>query len=293
MAIIELKNLFVLNYGPPGVGKTVAAATISKQCPRTLPAPKMTQLNDVFWCCADSHALDSLGGVNLRVNPANVFDIPQFLADRKAWAAEGMKNQPLFSQAMSICLKKMHKWLQNNPSGNLVFDTLTAVNVGFMREFVVTETGSQFTLAKAGDSRKMFGFMKAAHDMLHQAVKESLDFGVCIYLTHSKAVQDFVDASSDAGKAAKQARKAGKVLEEASLTTSVWGAGLDNPKRDCMYMFPVLAIRAPGAKQRKRFFLTIPSDSWEVKNKSEGILADKEEANWRHIFEKVNKAEKK
>ena len=283
MNIITPTKLVLCNTGVEGSGKTVSAATISKQCPLTLPVTKPAIITDTFWLCADAQALTSLASMGVTVK--DTFDIPVWMSThpKEGWTG-GVRNG----------LMAISAWLAKHPNGNVVVDTLSSISSGLQNEFAKDQIGQQFSIAAPADGRKMYGQLKVALSLFTDYLIE-MPFGICLVLVHLKSIFDQFDGSGSpaavkAAAAKAASRQAGKSLEGADLVADVEGSGFKYFKRHALMMLPVIAKRAPNAKTRKRFFITNPANpqKLETKMKFEGWLPDEVDANWLKVIAAIN-----
>ena len=290
--IIPARKLVLANIGEDGVGKTVCGLSISKQYPAEIPATKRVTITDTFHVCADLHALTSARKCGIDIE--SYFDIPEFLADREQWKAEhivvGDTGKPFYSDAIRVALNKIAAWLKVHPHGNIILDTLSTMSSGLFSEYAeeATKTSGRFGLRMPADMRRIYGNLLGSMQLMADYLM-AMDFGILLLLIHTKALVDMADDAT-AQMNAKNTRKAGKALEDAKIIPDAAGNGIKFFKHHVVLQFPIKATRAPQAKVRTRSFLTNPAaaESMEVKNKFEGMLADKEPANWLKILAKIN-----
>ena len=292
--IVPTRKLVLANIGEDGVGKTVCGLSISSQYPKEIPATKHTKITDCFWCCADLNALTSARKCGIEVESS--FDIPAFLADKEQWKANGVipgpKGRPYYSDAVRVFLNKISAWLKVHPGGNVGIDTLSSLSSGLFSEYA--EDGAEggdtcrFSLRMPKDMRKIYGALLGSMQLLADYLM-AMDFGILLLLIHTKALVD-MDEGEVAKANIRNQRKAGKALEDAKIIPDAAGNGIKYFKHHVLLQLPIKATRAPGGKVRTRVFFTNPAaaESMEVKNKFEGVLADKEPANWLKLIAKIN-----
>jgi hypothetical protein len=288
--VIPSKRCVLIGYGVEGVGKTVSGLSISKQFPPALPAPKPVTITDSFWLCADQQALSSARAQGIRLPDDAVFDIPEYLGAHKG---------ALWTDGIREGLAKFDKWLGSNQNGNLGIDTFSSIAAGLMSEFTRDQLGvtsKKFSIPKSLNIRDLYGNLKIGLKMMTDYVME-MPFGICLVLIHSKALTDMGGNDPKVAKQRANTLKAGKALEDAEIVPDSEGQGLKYFKRHALMVLPMIATRPPAtsgqaaaSRVRVRYFITnsAASGGWECKCKYEGLLADREPANWLKLIAKIN-----
>lgn len=173
---LTLEKIKVLLYGPPGSGKTHAAATIDPACPVDTIAETSTPLSKTLWMLFDPGGLDGFLERNIVVD--KVLDL------------SSLSGVPLM-RALNGAVETARKLVADKEVEYIVIDTLTSMN-NRIRAYWEDQISEQVATRKV--SEKKAGMETAMRTkQTHMQFATSLD-GIpasIIIICHAKAEMDF------------------------------------------------------------------------------------------------------
>lgn len=249
----------IVLHGPPGVGKSFCAATISKHWPAELPAKKPVELSDCIWLSFDAGATDGFQAENIEVDTIDMVGLMN---------AEGIEKGRDAMVAM----------IRDNPDiENIIVDTVSMfdklLNDYCDRTSPLDKTGNKDKFAMY---RNIFNSHKRFHSVLRSLGKR------IVYLCHSKAVFD----SSDSQTIRRQAAEAIGFDVQPDITGQARTVYIGDASLEAV----ITLRRTPGVKGPeglRRILHPYGSGEFEGKNRWHSILTMEEEAHLGKILRKV------
>lgn len=243
----------ILLYGPPGHGKTVAAATASQHCPDTLPAGKSTSLDDMLWLQFDRGGVSSLTPHNLSVD---VLD----LSGESDWR-KIRKLLPEVVQVVNTKVKEGLEWV--------VVDTLTSMDA------VLVSTAKEEFDVRA--TMQAWGYVLQEHARFYDMLR-SLPVSLLL-LCHAKSI---IPADEDLDTKTK--RKAAGT-DTSTMAPAISGSAVNRYIANSSYVWAVQAKPIRGKTEREYKILPYPANGFATKSRYNGWDAE-EPANIKKLFEK-------
>lgn len=250
----------ILIHGPPKVGKTWLAATVSERFDAGGP------LSDVLWLPWDNGAVDGLTEAGITMP---CLDIGQALAEKTN--AKGSVNfvaatQTILAEAASEVAKGQIRWV--------VTDTLSMLDKGLNEHF---ERNCPETKEGNPDSLAMYRLIFNAHKRYHMALR-AMNVGL-IYLCHSKVLGD----NTKPAEAMK--RKATQAVDFA-IGPDITGAANTVYKGEASLYLVVTAKQDPKSKKLTRSIAPFGGKGFEGGSRFTQNLSEEEPANLHALLTK-------
>ena len=243
--------------GPPKVGKTIAAATLSAFFPDVLPAKEKTYLKDTVWIQFDLNGTESLSQMQ-------VFPYLYDLSRETEYAS--------IQSAIASAIKE----IKGNPTiKNVVIDTVTALDTVLLVHF-----------------RKMYPEEKVQGLMYNQMLAAHMNFAMqlkqlnatVVAITHTK-MPISVSSNADAKAAETLRKRASSMAGGGDIVPEITGRAANYYKGASSAVWPV--VKSLGAGKRDEYWvLPYGGYGFEGGCRYEG-LEDKEPANLKNILKKV------
>lgn len=269
-----LSNSIIGLLGPMSSGKTTLACTASDFCPDTLPAAKMTDLEDVAVIPVEDGGVDSLVGLRLRVPPKNVIPFSAILADVK---------HPVQAWSISVDLARA------SGATKLVGDSISQLDV-LLQGWLNTEEGK---LQWGGDKFAMFRYSLGAHQVILAKVKEFLGLKVMTF-TPQAVLDDLkadgtekVQAALLMDQKAQRIDKAQGTIAQADLILGLTGKARELWTRDMSLLLGLQQVKEGSGYVRQILTTFNEKSGLATKSRFEGILAPVEEGPLCKIIRKV------
>lgn len=266
--------------GPPGVGKTVCAASASVHFPHgkyprrkrsTDPMPELVTLSDVLHIGFDDGACEPL--------TADMIDLPsvdfqEYLADSASAGTHG----PNPEKALALLMRDVRKYVAETPECKIVIaDTLTSLD-----RTLVTYYGNVWS-GHARELQKQYGDVLRVHRKFHTDLKA---LGVrIVYCVHSKAA--FIEDGANKQKQEQQAKAVSADVNMPTIVPAISGQSSTMYIGDCALELFMRRKQDPRTKQLSYMVATVTTnDGCEAKTRYP-VLDDSEPANLAGIFEKI------
>lgn len=247
----------IVIHGPPGVGKTFAAATASVNWPSALPSSDWVRLYDMLWLPADAGALDGLTEAKIEVP---LIDLRQMMIDlgplKGAFAAAELAVQAAKSPDLRI----------------IVLDTVSTLDK-VVQEHLHKNSGDDKWMMY----RELLNFHKRFHSYLRATGKQ------VITLAHSRALMEPVTTGDKNRQAAVQ------LPGLSSIVADITGQGHGIYINDASIVFAMRAQVVKG-QPTKRTLYPLGYAGFEAKNRFGLTLGHEEPADLGDIFRRISAA---
>lgn len=283
-------NKLIVLYGPPKVGKSIAACTISEYCPPVIPAKESTTLTDILVINYDRDGRLSYDNTNLYPYFVDYFGAyalnteidPTLPTSKRALetAAIAERGKALCKTMISDLFNTINEAVKNPDIKTIVIDTLSSFEEQYRRCYDPfasldgKELGAQTYLTLSAIAARLV-------DIHHKNV---------IVVCHAKASEAYVHGKADEEKLEKAALKrevasvggSGSFVSPALQKNSAALFG-----KHATFLFYVFR-KEKDPEKGKRLFLTRSDSGYEAGNKIENGLLPEEPANLRAILKKAN-----
>jgi len=250
------KHLKVMLIGSQGVGKTVTAHTISKQCPETLPAKEWTTVSDTATILFDNNGADSLYHMKLEV--PRKYDL-------------SVVPGPMLRQVLSALFREqIVPAVKSGEIENLIVDSISSLDTIFKIEASKTEDN--------------WDWLIAAHAEFNARLRE-LPCNV-VMVAHGKAVETARTKKDGDAIAVHEARLEADGLSIGGVQLDITGQSVRFFRRNWSEIWPVYAVGDGDNKKVNIYPHGVPGIDIEHKTRMRG-LAQKEPPNIRGILNRA------
>lgn len=247
----------IVILGPPKIGKTRLAATLSKRYPEVTPPPERIVLDDALWLSADARATDTLKGINIQVEQLPL------------WKMLGGDDtvQSVLETAIEVARAQVEagKTL-------IVVDSVSKLDKTISYHY--EEVAPPLTDSGKRNSFAIWRRTKADHLWFHQELSRL--HADIIFIFHAKIAGD----------------SAIKKLKADALPGGFSNVILDTDYQDAanIYRRDTSWVCSLQYEQDKRWLYTRPHKGFEGGNRFQDHIDTKEEPHLGKLFDKVNKA---
>lgn len=249
----------IVLHGPPGVGKSFCAATISEFWPEELPSKKPVELSDCIWLSFDAGATDGFQAENIEVQTIDMV---------------GLMNAEKIERGRDMAVEMIQSI---EGIENIIVDTVSMfdklLNDYCDRTAPLDKTGNKDKFAMY---RNIFNSHKRFHSVLRSLGKR------IIYLCHSKAIFD----SSESQTIRRQAAEAIGFDIQPDITGQARTVYVGDASLEAVITLKrVPGVKGPGGL--KRILHPFGTGEYEGKNRWHSLLESEEEAHLGKIIRKV------
>lgn len=291
---VKAGSHLILQYGPPKVGKSIAACTISEKCPATLPAAAPVTLDDVLIINYDKDGASSFHNVNLYPLYQDFFgkyDLNTFVDPTLTDAEQQLKRVEIKKQGEknvktmeTDLLAVVNEAVKQPQIKYIVIDTLSSYEDLYKHNYDPFDSLTPMELG-AGTYQKFVGLASQLVSVKDKTI---------IILCHARYTEAInmgkgAEARAEIDKVNELKRQAAALGGDASTRISPSlqkNAAAIYAKHATLYL--CVSKELTGPQKGKRVFLTQSREGHEAGNKIENGILPKEPANLRAILKKAN-----
>lgn len=249
-----------LIYGPPKVGKTFLAATLSEHWPKTLPATKWVTLEDTLWLSFDAEA--TVGFLEQRIEVPQI-DLNSLLK---------LDGSADISGTLRQILTAVEERVMAGETSLVVVDTISKLDK--ILSYLWGNLTPPRTKTGAVDGYGVWRMTLASHTLFHNIVN-ALDCDV-VFLAHSKMAGEATQAKS-------------KAAALPGFSDVVVDSGYQDVGNIYRRDTSIIGHMHLDTKKNERELLLVPSKGFEGGNRFQRILDGWTEPHLGKVFSKIEK----
>lgn len=279
-----LLNPRIIQFGSPGCGKTLSAASISKYFPECIwrgEKPKQhVHLKDLLFIMFDNGGLDSLAEWNLSA-PVLPYTYTKVINGKPTTVTD-----PDHSCVSGAAVEAAIEQIGRDLAPAIAEHAIEAVVVDTLSSFDTTNVAYQKNkFANEKDQRRIWGHVQGLHLRLDEILK-SVRTPV-VYNCHAKNNMEAIEKEKDAQEAPRQA--AGIQVDGNWVIPEITGATFRTYNAKASLILPMTSARVNrgGKMVFERKYHPLGYQSLTFKSRFQTLLDKEEPTNLRAVLEKI------